>query len=126
MDAGSDTSAYCKTEVAGVTAAGTVANRTDDTRSSTPPPHRHSSLKRPATVGTGASPPAKRSARVEDWSVDDVLSCIRILSLEHVQDKFRDNAVDGLMLLEVSEEELRNELGLTLLQARKVKASFPN
>ena len=109
MVLGSDPSADCKTEVAGVTAA-------DDAGSG---------LKRPAPVGIGSKPAAKRTARVEDWSVDDVLNYIRMLSLEHVQDKFRENAVDGLMLLEVSEEDLRNELGLTP-QARKVKSRLPN
>ena len=47
------------------------------------------------------------------------------LSLEHVQDRFKDNAVDGQMLLDVTEDELRSELGLTMLQARKVIARLP-
>lgn len=73
--------------------------------------------------GTGETP--ERKVNCAAWSVDDVVSYLEGLSLAHVAPKFRDNGVDGAFLLELSEEDLAKELGLTTLQARKVKARLP-
>ena len=44
--------------------------------------------------------------------------------LGHISHKFTENAVDGAFLQELTTEELVSELGLTQLQAKKVKLRF--
>lgn len=51
-------------------------------------------------------------------------SWLGTLSLGHLAERFQINAVDGEFLSELSEEELVTELGMTKLQAKKVKARF--
>ena len=80
--------------------------------------------KRYANAGfTGETPEPKRKA--SGWAVNDVVNYIESLSLGHVKDKFIENAIDGRFLMELSEEDLTAELGLTKLQARKVKERLP-
>lgn len=81
------------------------------------------SAKRPAEGPTGSSPQPKRPA---SWSVEDVMAWLETLSLGHIAERFRDNGVDGEFLAELSEEDLVTELGLTKLQAKKIKARFPS
>ena len=69
---------------------------------------------------TGYTPEAKR--RVDSWTVEEVASFIDGLRLSHVRDNFLFNGVDGQFLLQLSEEDLVSELGLTRLQARLVKS----
>lgn len=54
------------------------------------------------------------------FSVDEV--CLLLVSLElgHLQDKIRDNGVDGGLLVSLSETELVQDLGLSTLQAKRV------
>ena len=68
---------------------------------------------------TGDTPGPKRSA---GWSVEDVVGFLGGLDLGHVAPAFRMNAIDGLMLADLSEKDMVEELGLTPLQARKVRA----
>ena len=79
--------------------------------------------KRDRTGHTDETPEGK--ARCQAWSVDDVAEYLNRLSLGHVSDKFRENGVDGAYLLELDECDLVNELGLTKLQARKIKSRLP-
>ena len=72
---------------------------------------------------TGETPERKRQPA--SWTVDDVVKYLESLSLDHVASKFRHNGVDGAFLLELAEEDLVLELGLTQLQARKVKSRLP-
>ena len=65
-----------------------------------------------------SSGPARKKPR--DWSVSEVISYLEGLGLGHVQDGFKENAVDGRTLTEMTAEELVQYLGLTKLQARKV------
>ncbi|CAE7570876.1 rnf217 [Symbiodinium microadriaticum] len=51
-----------------------------------------------------------------EWSMEQVLQFLDFLGLGHTGDKFKENAVDGPMLAELSEEELCSELGLLKLQ----------
>ena len=51
----------------------------------------------------------------------DVVAFLRELELGHVEDLFRTSGVDGDMLVDRSEDDMQAELGLTKLQARKVK-----
>ena len=55
------------------------------------------------------------------WSVQDVVQYLGTLELEHVAEQFVSNGVEGQMLLDLSQDDLQQELGLTKLQARKVK-----
>jgi hypothetical protein len=47
------------------------------------------------------------------------------IELGHLVPKFRENGVDGLMLQELSDEDLMSELGCTKLQARKIRVRKP-
>ena len=78
---------------------------------------RSAGHKRPCT---GNAPGAKR--QVTTWQVADVLSYLDTLELGHLKDALTENAVDGRLLAQLSEEELSTELGATKLQARKIKS----
>lgn len=65
------------------------------------------------------------AGRVADWTLEQVGQYLDFLGLSHIQEKFKENAVDGPMLLELSEEELCKELGLLKLQARKLLSRLP-
>ena len=84
------------------------------------PRSSNTAQKRTAGVGfTGDTPEAKRGP--QSWSVGDVLQYLDKLDLGHVKDTFINNAVDGELLMGLSPEDLVQELGLTKLQARKIK-----
>ena len=55
---------------------------------------------------TGETPPAKRGARskVKEWTVEDVASYLERLALGQLEEKFRENGVDGEMLSEMPVE----------------------
>ena len=74
--------------------------------------------KRARAGPSGDTPETK--ARCAAWSVDDVVRYLEGLSLGHVGHKFIEHGVDGRFLMELSEVDLVDELGLTKLQARKV------
>lgn len=67
-----------------------------------------------------AGPVLTRSSSM-NWSVEDVAQFLESIELPHLVKKFRENGVDGLMLHELSEEDLTTELGCTKLQARKIR-----
>jgi hypothetical protein len=67
-------------------------------------PHGHNVLKAPAS----------------DWNVEKVVMFISSLGLDHCLHLFKDNAVDGRMLVELDRKDLEHELGLRPLQAKKV------
>ena len=58
--------------------------------------------------------------------MDDVVSFLMELELGHSEEVFRFNGVDGRFLCSLSEADLVSELGLSRLQARKVKLNFPD
>jgi hypothetical protein len=58
---------------------------------------------------------------VKDWSIEDVCSWISGLGLEAVAPEFKKNAVNGADLACLSEQELQGDLGLTRLQAKKIR-----
>jgi len=66
------------------------------------------------------APPAAKRPR--SWSVAEVVGYLESLGLGHMKQAFLDNGVDGDVLASLSEEELQSELGLTKIQARKVRA----
>merc|ERR1712137_493043 len=74
--------------------------------------------------GSFSAPPPPGMAR--GWSVDQVVLFVEGLGLGHIVEPFRENAIDGQMLVELSASDLCGELGLTKLQAKKVLARLPS
>ena len=66
--------------------------------------------------GAAGCPPGA----VGDWDVSDVIQFMHFLKLGHEAGKFEKNAVDGECLLECSEEDFIQELGLTKIQTGKI------
>lgn len=58
------------------------------------------------------------------WSVDQVAGWLEGLQLGAVAPAFKTNAVDGGDLLALSDSDLREELGCTALQARKIRGAL--
>ena len=79
--------------------------------------------KRASDGGTGETPDGKVGCLT--WSVEDVVDFLSRIGLGHVSDGFKTNSVDGHFLQQLAEEDLMTELGLTKLQARKVKSRLP-
>lgn len=52
------------------------------------------------------------SASLFSWTVDDVVDWLRVLSLHQYQDSFRDGAVDGPFLSQITDDDLLNILGV--------------
>ena len=80
--------------------------------------------KRPAQSPTGSTPDPKRGLHTT-WTIDEVAGFLRSLGLGHVESLFRNSAIDGRFLGDLSVEDLIHELGLTKLQAIKVKSRLP-
>jgi hypothetical protein len=59
------------------------------------------------------------------WDVGRVIEYLEDLGFTDEKGKFRANAVDGAMLVGLSEDDLMTELSLTKLQARKVLDRLP-
>lgn len=85
-------------------------------------------FKRPEDIPKHASEtqmPSTPSAEVPNgpainWTVKEVAMFVSSLGLGHCLHHFKDNAVDGQMLVELSKKELQEELSLRPLQARKL------
>jgi len=69
---------------------------------------------------TPRSPEAVPHGCAHDWTVEQVALFISSLGLDHCLHLFKDNAVDGKMLVELDKKDLQEDLGLRPLQARKV------
>ena len=72
-------------------------------------------------VGVRLAPPTKRT-RKSILVFVAVVSFVQRLKLSHVADAFRVNGVDGQLRHELAQAEVVSELGLTSLQARKLKS----
>lgn len=57
---------------------------------------------------------------IECWSVDEVSEWLTEIGLGHKVDAFRENAIDGKLLLGTPPEEWKKTLGLSNLQLRKI------
>jgi len=73
--------------------------------------------------GSFCAPPPPGMAT--SWSVDQVVQFVEGLGLGHMVESFRENAIDGPMLVDLSEADLCDDLSLTKLQAKKVLARLP-
>ena len=58
---------------------------------------------------------------IENYSVDEVAIWLNCIGLGNKVRSFKENSVDGLMLVNLSEQEMVRDLGLTHLQAKKVQ-----
>lgn len=77
--------------------------------------------------GAPRPPPRPSLPAGEDvgaWSVDQVAGWLEGLQLGAVAPAFKTNAVDGGDLLALSDSDLREELGCTALQARKIRGAL--
>ena len=52
------------------------------------------------------------NVRVESWSINDVSNWLGSISLSQYQSAFKEGAVDGTFLCELTDEDLRNTLGV--------------
>ncbi len=52
------------------------------------------------------------TVRVESWSINDVSNWLASVSLSQYQPAFKEGAVDGAFLCELTDEDLRNTLGV--------------
>ena len=68
---------------------------------------------------SAALPPTSKKL-CKEWSILDVQQYLHSLGLSHVCSLFESNAVDGEMLCTLTDQELQSELGLTMLQAKKI------
>jgi hypothetical protein len=60
----------------------------------------------------------------EEYTIDEVCIWLNCIGLGTKVDPFRENAVDGNMLVTLTTEDLTGDLGLSNLQAKKVVASI--
>jgi len=89
---------------------------------------RNRVTKSPVTTVTGTlepQSPSKQSGEppkgpASDWTVKEVAMFVSSLGLGHCLHHFKDNAVDGKMLVELSKKDIQEELCLRPLQARKL------
>ncbi len=59
------------------------------------------------------------------WNVDVVVEWLNTLELGHLAGRFRESGVDGAFLMELTVDEMINELNLTKLQAKKIILRLP-
>jgi hypothetical protein len=57
---------------------------------------------------------------VASWNDDEVATWLHCIDLDDKIDAFKDNAVDGGLLLTLDRDDLTGDLGLTGLQAKKL------
>ena len=63
---------------------------------------------------------------VASWRVQDVLSYLQSLELQHLSDLVKQHGLDGRMLLElIKKDELVEVVGFSILQARKTTERLP-
>merc|ERR1719399_490308 len=56
--------------------------------------------------------PGQESFEVPSWSVDDVGGWLDTLALGMYREDFADSAIDGAFLLDLTDDDLRNTLGI--------------
>ena len=54
--------------------------------------------------------------QVEDWDVNDVVAFLESIELHSISQLARDNALTGGDLVELTQDELQHDLGITRLQ----------
>lgn len=65
------------------------------------------------------SPTMTLTGPVSRWTVDDVTAWLETLGLGQYKDRFRQNAIDGTELLDLSDADLQESLGVGPLGHRK-------
>lgn len=64
------------------------------------------------TAANTTVPNSNAAVRVETWSVNDVSRWLTSISLSQYQSSFKEGAVDGSFLCELTDDDLRNTLGV--------------
>ena len=67
----------------------------------------------------GVNIPYKLSFQVATWSPEDVMEWTRQIGFSNFADTFLDNRVDGDILLQISDEMLRNDINMNTGVLRK-------
>ena len=62
---------------------------------------------------------------VASWKVQDVITYLQYLELEHLSDLVKQHGLDGRMLMELIEKDELVEAGFSKMQARKIKQRLP-
>jgi hypothetical protein len=60
-----------------------------------------------------------------EWKVAEVCTYLQALELGHLTGPFCQNGIDGRLLMELSVEDLSEQLQLSKLQATKVHSRLP-
>ncbi|KAL3782241.1 hypothetical protein HJC23_000304 [Cyclotella cryptica] len=66
----------------------------------------------PNTLIPNLSLEKRAAVKVESWSVNDVSKWLESISLSQYQSSFKEGAVDGSFLCELTDDDLRNTLGV--------------
>lgn len=61
---------------------------------------------------------------IQEFTVEEVCMWLVAIGLGSKQDPFKDNAVDGKLLVELSDDDMKNDLSLSNLQVKKVRTSI--
>ena len=77
----------------------------------------------PTSVAFGSA--SRGAKRPRTWTVNDVVDFLQSCDFPHLGDMIRSNGVDGEVLVSLSDSEMKEELGLTKLQVRKIRLRLP-
>lgn len=86
-----------------------------------PPVSSSTSSSSSSSSSSGSSSSSKPK---EEWAVSEVCDFLKVLELSHLEAAFRNEGIDGSFLRSLSEDDLVKQLGLSVLQARKIKLRF--
>ena len=67
---------------------------------------------------------ASAAANPAAWTVDETATFFQRLSFDGAASVVRENSVDGKTMLDLTDDDLKNELGLQNLQVRRVRKEF--
>ena len=67
---------------------------------------------------------ASAAANPAAWTVDETATFFQRLSFDGAASAVRENSVDGKTMLDLTDDDLKNELGLQNLQVRRVRKEF--
>jgi len=98
---------------------------TDSFESSTPepvnnsPPREESTTPEPSGSNADSSDRSYKTKPIREWSIEEVGDWISDLGFEKMRGCFIDNYISGMELVDLENGELKDDLGVTALGARK-------
>ncbi|KAJ8047881.1 hypothetical protein HOLleu_07005 [Holothuria leucospilota] len=63
---------------------------------------------------------AEERKHFNSYNIDDVVILLREMKLEKYEDIFRENMIDGLLLANLTQNELCDEIGMSRIQAKRI------